>query len=314
MGLKWSDLFAIGNIVHPTVRRPGLRTPRRLSDFGFREDSSIEKSGTEGHWKLVPQYALKNIDRIGRKVRDTVDSCSVPFLLVPGGMFVPNTSINYLVSELTKLKKDYLAEVDILIRNYDILLEEQCPAIKAYVERINPEMDAEVTIRRVRSYAPPADWLAKRFDISWSVFAFQAPVSKAVAQIVEKEEKSVRDAIVKLVEKTKEQIIEEIDRLTKLIDTERSTSFSQKSIDVGLEACRRFKIKNVFQDEFINKSIDRLRSLLKTMEYEREEGITERTKSGFEDLKREVAESDTEKQTDKAVKKLGDKKFTERDI
>lgn len=305
MELKWSDLFAYGNIVHPTVRRPGLMTPRRLSDFGLKKDASVEKSGTEGHWKLVPQEALKKIDRIGREVRDTVDSYSVPFPLVPGGMFVPNTSIKELVSKLDLLKENYRAEVDNLIQNYGKLLNEQRPAIEAYVKRINPKNNANATVKRVLSCAPPKSQLQKRFSISWTVFAVKAPRTKAVAKIIEKEEESVSKAIIELVEKIKEPIIEEIDRLTKLIATERSSSFSMKSINVGLEACKRFETKNVFGDPFIKKSIDRLRDLLKTMEYERKKGIPEKTMRDLEDLRREIQSSDTKKQAQKVAKTLG---------
>ena len=312
MKLKWSDLFAYGNIIHPIVRRPGLRTPRRLSDFGFNKNASFKKSGTEGHWKLIPQSALKNIDRIGRKARNIVDAYSVPFPLVPGGMFVPDTAVNKLVNELKLLKKNYNVEVDNLIRNYDRLIKEQIPAITAYVKRINPNMNADETIRRVLSCAPRADRLKNKFDISWSVFAVQAPVNKTVAEIIEKEEESVYKAVTELVNKIKEPIIEEIDRLMKLITVERSTTLSIKSINVGLAACDRFQTKNVFEDPFIRQSIESLRKLLKKMKNERENGITDKTISDLKDLQLEIERSDTKNQVNIALIKL--RKFNKRKI
>ena len=305
--LKWSDLFAYGNIVHATVRRPGLRMPKCLSDFDLKEDARVEKSGYDGHWKIVPQEALKEIDRIGRAVRDNVDAYSVPFPLVQGGVFVPNTSIMELISKLELLKKEYDAEVDIFIASYDTLRAEQYPVIMEYIKLINPEANAVNTIQRVEACAPPKDRLKERFDVSWSVFAVQAPVNEAVAKITEKEDKKVLDTITKLVDETKKPIIKEINRLIVLISTERSSIFSMRSINFGLNACKRFETKNVFGDPKIKNSINSLRGLLETMKDERKDGTLDNIKRDLEDLLLEIQKSDTKKQAKAIAKKLGDR-------
>ena len=309
--LKWSDLFSFGNLITITISMCYFKVVKLLSDFDIESDSENRKSGTNGHWYVIPEEYRIKLQNFGYRFRRLVDSYSVSFPLVEGGRFIPDKSVPDLMTELEQLKTDFYAEIDNICIDYDYLVEQQIPAIESEIKKIvgNQYHDCSEAINRIKSCIPTKNELRSKFNVRHNLFAFQAPINQDVAETLEKEGDSVKSAIGELIENAKKPLIDKVNTLLELVKKNNKKSFNTKSINAGIRDCEKFMRQNVFNDPFISKSINQLRYLLEQVKADIENGETEEFQLGLTELKQSLEQKPVKDIQNSVVSNIGKRKL-----
>lgn len=232
-----SKVFTDGNLVDVSVRTWSGQRALQPADLGL-SSTHISEAFKLGKKALIPREKIAMFKRIDQRARSVLSRFSFPFAF-GSARFVPKKAFIKFIESFDKVQKDFYAEVDSLIEDYDayrIAMRKEYveAAEEAYIRytsisKIEVDKDEFINdfLERVESFYPAKEELRDKFYMDYTVFRVALPdLTRATYDdLMDEGEK------IKMLQMAKQAELQE--RVRKFVDSTLETQRSRASKVLG---------------------------------------------------------------------------------
>jgi hypothetical protein len=261
----WNDLFLTGSVVDLQCSLWRARTKIKPSDLGIEDTDAVHAALSLGCHRLAPAEAFEAIHEQVAAARRAVDNHSLPFGLIRGARYVPDTALPKLLGELRARRDQFTEAVAAFVRGYDAMLAEHMPTAVAALRAAarSPEA-AEATIRRLRDEYPTAEEVAEKFSLGWNVYAISGARSAMAQSLLDQEVGAVKGIVRDMVVQLREEVRAKVADVLGLV--ERGGKLQDRSLEAAIAVIDRVEGLNVLGDYDLTRQLGALRAALQSIE------------------------------------------------
>lgn len=261
----WNDLFLTGSVVDLQCSLWRARAKIKPSDLGIEDTDAVHAALSLGCHRLAPAEAFEAIHEQVAAARRAVDNHSLPFGLIRGARYVPDSALPKLLEELRDRKGKFTEAVAGFVAGYSTMLGEHMPIVADALRAAarSPEA-AEQTIRRLRDEYPSAEEVAAKFELTWSVYAVAGARSPMAQAVLDENATSAKSVVRDMVVQLRTELTAKVSDLLGLV--EKGGKLQERSLDAALAVIDRIESMNVLGDYELTRQMAALRSALASIE------------------------------------------------
>jgi hypothetical protein len=285
---NWTDIFNSGCIFDLGIARPSLKIQNTPDDLGVPDTGAVKKAFTLGHLRLVDAKAFEDVNSAAQRASKAVIRHSMPFALIRGARYVPNSKLPKLLAELREARAEFDEAANKFMWAYEATKASQEPVIKAALadaSRGLPGM-ADEAWRRVQANYPSAEEIRAAFSLTWTVYQLANANAQEAREEALNTAGQIKGVVRGMVEGLRADVAEKVACLIKL--SENGGKLNGKSINAAGEVIARVReLNEAIGDNGLERE---LRSLEGILFDAKEERNASRLVSAFEATKAALAE------------------------
>jgi hypothetical protein len=286
--MELNDLFRSGSVIQISVSIWPARTKIHPQDLDIPDSAQVREVLALGSHRLAPKAAFEEIRRAEREARLVLESNSLSFRMIQGARYVPDDRLPKVIEDIKAKRDQFDDAVSAFCADYEKMRAEYAPCIRAGLKDVlEDDAKVEQVWSRIEAVYPSARELLGKFSFAWIPYTLQS-VNPKLAQAIGEETAPVRSILQGMVEGLRGDVQEKLGSLLELIA--KGGKWTQKSVNSANSVLDRVEQLNIIGDTTLKAQIERIRTLLKTMNDEVSQEQKERFVTGLSDVQKILSE------------------------